>query len=85
MLFIDTWHVYEQMALELQFAECVSKYIVAHDTETFGLDGEARGQMGIWPAIGEFLRGNPQWEIHQVWTNNNGLVVLRRTSGSLAP
>ena len=34
---------------------------------------------GIWPAIEEFLVANPNWVLHERFTNNNGLTVLRRT------
>lgn len=41
LLFIDTWHVYEQLKGELnRHADKASKYIVLHDTETFGTFGE---------------------------------------------
>jgi hypothetical protein len=34
---------------------------------------------GLWPAIEEFLVANPNWVLHERFTNNNGLTVLRRT------
>jgi len=33
---------------------------------------------GIWPAINEFLVYNPEWVIHERYTNNNGLTILKR-------
>ncbi len=33
---------------------------------------------GLWPAIQEFLEANPNWVLHERFTNNNGLTVLRR-------
>ena len=33
---------------------------------------------GLWPAIEEFLVANPNWVLHERFTNNNGLTVLRR-------
>lgn len=33
---------------------------------------------GLWPAIEEFLAANPEWSLHQRWTNNNGLTILKR-------
>lgn len=41
LLFIDTWHVYDQLKKELdRHAGKAKKYIVLHDTETFGTYGE---------------------------------------------
>jgi hypothetical protein len=33
---------------------------------------------GLQPAIDEFLEAHPEWETHEVFTNNSGLTVLRR-------
>ena len=33
---------------------------------------------GLWPAIEEFLESNPDWELLERFTNNNGLTVLRK-------
>lgn len=33
---------------------------------------------GLWPAIEEFLKDNPNWVIHERYVNNNGLTILRR-------
>lgn len=33
---------------------------------------------GLWPAIDEFLKEHPEWELHQRFTNNNGLTILKR-------
>jgi hypothetical protein len=33
---------------------------------------------GLWPAIDEFLLDNNDWVLHERYTNNNGLTVLRR-------
>jgi hypothetical protein len=35
---------------------------------------------GLWPAIQEFLEMNPNWVLHERFTNNNGLTILRRVS-----
>jgi hypothetical protein len=35
---------------------------------------------GLWPAIQEFLETNPNWVLHERFTNNNGLTILRRVS-----
>jgi hypothetical protein len=33
---------------------------------------------GLWPAITEFLDVHPEWELHERFTHNNGLTILRR-------
>lgn len=35
-------------------------------------------QKGLWPAVTEFLREHPEWNIVERFTNNNGLTVLMR-------
>jgi hypothetical protein len=35
---------------------------------------------GLCPAIEEFLETNPNWVLHERFTNNNGLTILRRVS-----
>lgn len=78
LLFIDTWHVYSQLKQELKLhGNKANKYIVFHDTFTYGLTGED-GNMGLLPAIIEFLIENPHWKIRYFFTNNNGLTVLER-------
>ena len=78
-LFIDTWHVYEQVKEELRLhADSVSTYIGFHDTTTFADRGESSGHVGLWPAIEEFLDEHPEWKIEVRRTNNNGLTILKR-------
>lgn len=77
-LFIDTYHVYEQLKTELELHGNKSrKYIAFHDTTTFGDTGEG-GLKGLWPAIQEFLDKNEQWKLHERYTHNNGLTILKR-------
>lgn len=83
MLFIDTWHAYDQLSEELsRNAPKVSRYIVMHDTVTFGLEGEKcyhkEPTNGLLAAIGEFLVNNRDWRVAEHYTNNNGLTVLHR-------
>jgi predicted O-methyltransferase YrrM len=79
LLFIDTLHTREQLSQELaRHAASVSKYLVFHDTETFGRSGETPETQGIWPAIAEYLQQHPEWRLLQHRTNNNGLTVLTR-------
>ena len=78
LLFIDTWHTYAQLKQELILhGNKANKYIVFHDTFTYGLVGEDGG-MGLLPAIFEFLITNPQWRVQYFFTNNNGLTVLEK-------
>jgi tetratricopeptide (TPR) repeat protein len=83
LLFIDTWHTYEQLKQELSLHGNKSrKYLAFHDTNTFGLKnegGEAYStSQGLLPAIIEFLMDNPHWRFKKFLTNNNGLTVLER-------
>lgn len=91
LLLIDTWHVYDQLKLELQYHNTrVNKYIIMHDTTTFGDVGETpphfytnylekqEQKRGLWPAIEEFLYSNKQWKIKEKFDHNNGLTVLER-------
>lgn len=79
LLFIDTWHVEQQLREELRLhAGRARRYIVLHDTQSFGDVGDAVGMGGIWPAISDFLREHPAWEILQHFPLNNGLTVLGR-------
>ena len=77
MLFIDTKHTYRQASDELKYAGSVRKYIVLHDTTTFGDVGEDGGP-GLWPAVSEFLEQNPEWMMVERLHNNNGLTVMAR-------
>ena len=78
-LFIDTWHVYEQLKIELErHGNKARKYIGFHDTTLFENFGETLGHGGLWPAIAEFLEANPHWRIKERRTNNNGLTILER-------
>jgi len=81
MLFIDTFHAYEQTAEELRLhAGKVSRFIAFHDVETYGYEPEKRygkvGTRGIMPAIREFLAANPAWSVDLHLTYNNGLLVI---------
>lgn len=83
LLFIDTWHVYEQLKKELELhANKARKYLIFHDTTAFEYIGETitgdNVYVGLWPAIEEFLEVNPHWELHERFTNNNGLTILKR-------
>lgn len=80
LLFIDTYHVYDQLKRELELhGNKAQKYIVFHDTYTFGLRGEdVKDDKGLMTAIIEFMIDNPHWKFKIHKTNNNGLTVLER-------
>lgn len=89
LLFIDTLHTFDQLKAELwrhvfpdHFSgkcECrVKRYIVFHDTSTFGYVGEDGKQIGLLAAIEWFQReAMPIWGVVEKYENCNGLVVLR--------
>jgi hypothetical protein len=80
LLFIDTWHTYEQLTKELKLhSSKVRKYIVLHDTETFKDVGEDLKSPGLRKAISEFLYNNKEWKLKLQFLNNNGLTILERT------
>jgi hypothetical protein len=84
LLFIDTFHAYEQLKEELRrHAAKARRYIVLHDTTTFGEKGETEGQRGLWPAVEEFL-AEGSFRLKQRFTNNNGLAVLERNGAAQA-
>jgi hypothetical protein len=83
LLFIDTYHCYEQLKQELNLhSGKVRKYIVFHDTYTYGRKGENlsyqsfEGTKGILYAIEEFLEENKNWEIVHDVDYNNGLIII---------
>jgi hypothetical protein len=83
LLFIDTLHNYNQLKGELELhGNKAKKYIIFHDTTSFEWIGESYNgkvdEIGLWPAIEEFLESNPHWELHERYTNNNGLTILKR-------
>ena len=75
-MFIDTLHTYDQLSEELRLhAPKARKYIVLHDTTTYGEGGETPGHQGLWPAVEEFL-AEGCFRLGARNTNNNGLTVL---------
>jgi hypothetical protein len=92
LLFIDTNHVYEQLRLELALHhQKVNKYIIMHDTKTFGRFRKKKrgfdrhGQLitglrvgGLTFAIKEFLKKHNEWVIKEEFTKNNGLTILEK-------
>jgi hypothetical protein len=94
MLFIDTLHTYNQLSKELRRHESnVNKWIVLHDTVTYGQTDEifySNGlisdevsndivvKTGLYTALSDFLEENKNWKIKEHYVNNNGLTVIER-------
>lgn len=92
LLFIDTFHHGACLKIELEkHANQASRYILLHDTETFGRNGESDATgvfflpgttggpgTGLMDALEEWLPKNPQWKVREHYKNNNGLTVLER-------
>lgn len=82
LLFIDTLHNYFQLKHELErHCSNVNKYIIMHDTVSFGYGDESpHGSpiTGLMPAINEFLENHPDWILLENYQHNNGLGVLKR-------
>jgi len=91
LLFIDTWHCYDQLKEELRLhANKSRKYICFHDTTTFAHSGESNSSdhrwvgnltpnKGLWDAVTEFLDENSDvWKLKKRYTNNNGFTIIER-------
>lgn len=82
VLFIDTFHTYPQLKTELfQHSNNVNKYIILHDTTTFGLKNESNYPSyprGLRAAVSEFLQYDTNWSLVNVYENCNGLAILER-------
>lgn len=91
LLFIDTWHDYLQLKQELYRShKNVRKYIIMHDTNTFGyvnesyydtydqIRRETNLPKGLCPAIDEFLNNHKEWILWERRPNNNGITILKK-------
>lgn len=89
LLFIDTEHNYLQLKKELELhSDKVKKYLIFHDTVTYGysdsnyynydIDLGISEKKGLMPAIEEFLNDNTCWVIHERFENCNGLLILKK-------
>jgi len=77
LLFIDTDHWYGQIKAELEHHHSrVNKWIMMHDTETFGLINPFDNRPGMKAAIYEFLTAHPEWEIKEHFEIGHGLTIL---------
>ena len=91
LLFIDTWHHYNQLKEELKkHSHKARKYICFHDTTSFEhrsepttsenrFIGELDWNKGLWDAVTEFLEENKDtWKLKERYTNNNGFTIIER-------
>ncbi len=88
LLLIDTVGTYDQLQVELErHASRVLKYIIVHDTVTYGYKDEYPEtnrllcRRGLCNAIMDFLEWNHEgrsWTVKQIIGNNNGLTILER-------
>lgn len=95
LLFIDTLHAYHQLIQELNIhAKKAKKYIILHDTVTFGQYGhtvEEPGKLfsnipGLNYAVQEFMENHRnEWAYDRIYYNCNGLTVLKRIGGLVEP
>lgn len=77
LLFIDTVHNGSHLNIELFFnSEKVRKWIILHDTHTYGIVGEEDGG-GMWYCLYSLLPLLP-WRIFEHRPESNGLTVLSR-------
>jgi len=84
LLFIDTLHTYGQLKVELELHHSKAKrYIIMHDTDApWGFKNEVDDgspDRGLWPAIEEFEKEHPEWQVHERFRNCHGLTILLRT------
>lgn len=78
LLFVDSLHTREQLSIELwRHSPNVSRWILLHDTVTFGDRGEDGGLGLLW-SVRAFVETFRVWTIAAEWRNNNGLMLLRR-------
>lgn len=79
LLFLDTYHTYEFMWLELyHHGRHAQRYIAIHDTELFAHRGEDEKPIGILDAINHFLVVHPEWKIRYSSKDSCGLVVMEK-------
>ena len=70
LLFIDTYHNYQQLKKELELhSDKAKKYLVFHDTVSFKDE--------LVPAIEELLEKGV-WKVKKIYNRNNGLTILER-------
>jgi len=76
VLFVDSAHTADCVEKELKtHAYKVNKFIIFHDTHTFGDVGEDGGE-GIKKPIYDFLSKNQEWKIIYEINHNNGMIII---------
>jgi hypothetical protein len=76
VLFVDSAHTADCVEKELKtHAYKVNKFIIFHDTHTFGDVGEDGGE-GIKKPIYDFLSKNQEWKIIYEVNHNNGMIII---------
>lgn len=81
LLFIDTEHNGNQIYKELILhANKIKKYIIMHDTVTFGLFPENKNEInrGMMFGIIPFLINHKEWHVKEHYLNCNGLLILEK-------
>ena len=79
LLFLDTLHTGEHLALEMANHNRVKFYMIFHDTTMNGWTGE-NGGSGLRKTLIDFLLLNLDWRIVYHTNNLNGLTVLEKCS-----
>jgi hypothetical protein len=94
MLLVDSYHSFNQATAELKLhAHKVNKYILWHDTAEYayrwksepwypGVADFMNGPEGLYPAIENFLRDNPNWTLFYETQENNGLTILKNNGSN---
>jgi hypothetical protein len=80
LLFIDTLHTFKQLFAELmRHGDSVRKWIVFHDTDTFGYKDEDGGDIGLRMAIHKWQKEErfPLWRLVYDSRKNNGLSIIQ--------
>lgn len=77
LLFLDGTHTENVVWKQLAYADRVRKFIILHDTEIFGVNGE-HGERGIMFAVERFLTERTDWKVRFKTDKNNGLTILEK-------
>lgn len=79
MLLIDTCRVYDRMMADLcHWHAAVRRTILIPGTISHKHAGEITGQLGIWPAIKEFLDRHQEWRLVGNRTDGSGMAILEK-------
>lgn len=77
LLFLDGFHTYEHVLLELiKHESAAQKFILLHDTDEPSCPG-------MFPAVEDFLLDNLRWDLEERYQERPGLTVLRRKDPEL--